>query len=191
MAVKSGSIALPVLVGSDGSRALTAPELQRLAEVSPESFWFANLDSAQTRRAYESDLRAFMTFAGISASGEFRLVTRARAHVLAWRTELERQALSGASIRRKLAALSSLFEYLCEVNSVATDPVKGVKRLRARPRASGVIRRGHCLVRRMRERSRASGIGRSCQCFCFMACAARSSASLPWVTSWSVAVSII
>lgn len=126
MAVKSGSIALPVLVGSDGSRALSAPEFHRLADVPPESSWFANLDSAQTRRAYQNDLRAFMTFAGISASGEFRLV--ARAHVLAWRAELERQALSGASIRRKLAALSSLFEYLCEVNSVATNPVKGVKR---------------------------------------------------------------
>ena len=126
MTVKSGSIALPVLVGSDGSRALTAPEFQRLADVPSESSWFANLDSAQTRRAYQNDLRAFMTFAGISASGEFRLV--ARAHVLAWRAELERQALSGASIRRKLAALSSLFEYLCEVNSVASNPVKGVKR---------------------------------------------------------------
>jgi site-specific recombinase XerD len=34
----------------------------------------------------------------------------------------------GTTIRRKLAALSSLFEYLCTSNAVETNPVKGVKR---------------------------------------------------------------
>ncbi len=47
---------------------------------------------------------------------------------LAWRRDLENRALSGATIRRKLAALSSLFEYLCEANAVASNPVKDVKR---------------------------------------------------------------
>ena len=32
-------------------RLLSAPEFQRLAAVPPEAQWFANLDSAQTRRA--------------------------------------------------------------------------------------------------------------------------------------------
>jgi hypothetical protein len=41
---------------------------------------------------------------------------------------LEDRALSGATIRRKLAALSSLFEYLCEKNAVDFNPVKGTKR---------------------------------------------------------------
>jgi len=49
-------------------------------------------------------------------------------HVIAWRKDLERRVLSGASIRRKLAALSSLFEHLCEANAVTHNPVKGVKR---------------------------------------------------------------
>ena len=35
-------------------RALTAPEFQRLADVPPEAQWFANLNSAQTRRAYHN-----------------------------------------------------------------------------------------------------------------------------------------
>lgn len=48
--------------------------------------------------------------------------------MLAWRRDLERRALAGATIRRKLAALSSLFEYLCETNAVLSNPVKGVKR---------------------------------------------------------------
>jgi len=36
--------------------------------------------------------------------------------------------LAGSTVRRKLAALSSLFEHLCERNAVETNPVKGVKR---------------------------------------------------------------
>jgi integrase/recombinase XerD len=38
---------------------------------------------------------------------------------------------SGATVRHRLAALSSLFEYLCEKNAVTHNPVKGVKRPRA------------------------------------------------------------
>lgn len=114
------------LVELGSPRALTAPEFQRLAEVPPEAQWFANLDSAQTRRAYQNDLRAFMAFTGIVKPEEFRTVTRG--HILAWRADLENQKLAGSTIRRKLAALASLFDYLCETNSVTHNPVKGVKR---------------------------------------------------------------
>ena len=107
-------------------RALTAPEFQRLADVPPEAQWFANLDSPQTRRAYKSDLQAFMQFAGIVKPEEFRSVTRS--HILAWRAELEKQKLAGSTIRRKLAALASLYDYLCDTNAVTHNPVKGVKR---------------------------------------------------------------
>lgn len=55
----------------------------------PATEWFANIDNLNTRRAYRNDLREFMTFAGISSPGELRLVTRA--HVLAWRKDLERR----------------------------------------------------------------------------------------------------
>ena len=57
-----------------------------------------------------------MTFAGIGRPEAFRTITRA--HVIAYRDELLRRQLQGATIRRKLAALSSLFEYLCERNAV-------------------------------------------------------------------------
>ena len=108
------------------SRTLTAAEFHQLAAVPAEAEWFANLDNPCTRRAYQTDLQDFMGFAGIRRPDEFRLVTRA--HVLAWRKVLEARALSGATIRRKLAALSSLFEYLCEKNAVDFNPVKGAKR---------------------------------------------------------------
>ena len=114
------------LVTAGLPRALTAPEFQRLAEVPPEAQWFANLDSVQTKRAYQGDLRGFMAFTGIVKPEEFRAVTRA--HILAWRAQLEKQALAGATIRRKLAALASLYDYLCESNAVLHSPVRGVRR---------------------------------------------------------------
>jgi site-specific recombinase XerD len=67
-----------------------------------------------------------MHFVGILNPSDFRAVTRA--HLIAWRKDLEQRQLGGATIRRKLAALSSLFEYLCERNAVESNPVKGVKR---------------------------------------------------------------
>ena len=99
-----------------------------LATVPPAAVWFANIDNPRTRRAYESDLREFMFFAGIGDATQFRSVSRV--HILAWRHDLERRTLSGATIRRKLAALSSLFDYLCESNAVTNNPVDGVKRPR-------------------------------------------------------------
>jgi site-specific recombinase XerD len=101
---------------------LTAAQFRQLAEVPPEIEWFANIDNSQTRRAYQNDLRGFMQFTGIHQPEDFRIVTRS--HVLAWRKTLEEEQLSGASIRRKRAALSSL----CENNAVTHNPVKGVKR---------------------------------------------------------------
>ena len=107
-------------------RLLTAVRFQQLADVPPEIEWFANLANKSTRRAYENALQDFMRFTGIARPEEFRQVTRA--HVIAWRDDLVHRVLSGMTIRHRLAALSSLFEYLCEKNTVTHNPVKGVKR---------------------------------------------------------------
>ena len=109
-----------------GRRTLTAPEFHQLAQVPPATEWYANIDNSNTRRAYRNDLGEFMRFVGISAPEDLRLVTRA--HVLAWRKDLEHRKLTGGTIRRKLAALSSLFEYLSDANAVTHNPVKGVRR---------------------------------------------------------------
>lgn len=108
---------------------LTTLQFHQLADVPPAIAWFANLDNPQTRRAYDADLREFMVFAGIAAPAQLRDVTRG--HVLAWRRDLERRALAGSTIRRKLAALSSLFDFLCEAQAVVGNPVDGVRRPRA------------------------------------------------------------
>jgi len=112
-----------------GDRRLTSAEFHGLADVPPEIEWFANLGSKATRRAYENAIRDFMQFAGIRRPEEFRGVTRA--HVIAWRDDLVRRELGGSTVRHRLAALSSLFEYLCERNAVTHNPVKGVRRPRA------------------------------------------------------------
>ena len=93
-------------------RLLTAAEFHRLADVPPEVEWFANISNAHTRRAYENAVRDFMLFTGIIRPEEFRTVTRA--HIIAWRDQLTRRGLGGATIRHRLASRASLFEYLCE-----------------------------------------------------------------------------
>jgi integrase/recombinase XerD len=107
-------------------RLLTAATYQGLADVPPEMEWFANLANAATRRAYQTALQDFIRFTGIEQPEEFRTVTRA--HVIAWRDELARRALSATTIRHRLSALASLFDYLCDENAVTHNPVKGVKR---------------------------------------------------------------
>jgi integrase/recombinase XerD len=113
-------------IPANGERLLTKTEFQRLADVPPEAEWFANLTNENTRRAYRNDVGSFMRFVGIKTPHEFRSVRRA--HVIAWRKVLEKQKLSAATVRRKLSALSDLFNYLCEKNAISDNPVHGVAR---------------------------------------------------------------
>ncbi len=94
------------------SRALTAAQFRGLAEVPPELEWFANIRNEKTRRAYQQDVKDFTGFVGIARPEEFRIVTRA--HLIAWRKDMESRTLAPSTIRRKLAAISSLFDYLCD-----------------------------------------------------------------------------
>jgi hypothetical protein len=93
-------------------RRLTAAEFQTLADVPPETEWFANIKNPHTKRAYKNAVADFMRFTG--RSEEFRIITRA--HVIAWRIDLEHREIGprtnkrtpeGATIRHRLAALSS------------------------------------------------------------------------------------
>lgn len=105
---------------------LTVAQFEKLSDVPPELEWLANITNEKTRRAYKIDASEFSEFLGLRKPEDFRTVTRA--HVIAWRETLEGRELSGPTIRRKLSALSSLYEYLCERNAVAGNPVDGVKR---------------------------------------------------------------
>ena len=53
-------------------RLLTAEEFHRLKAVPAEAQWFANISNAQTRRAFQNDVRRLMNFVGIERPEEFR-----------------------------------------------------------------------------------------------------------------------
>src|SRR5256885_15805946 len=89
------------LEAGEGKR-LSRAEFQGLGEMPPELEWFANLDNPRTRRAYRIDVKEFTAFAGVMSPEEMRQVSRA--HLIAWRKDLERRGLAPSSIRRKLAA---------------------------------------------------------------------------------------
>lgn len=116
---------------SSSNQQLTPAQFAALADVPLELEWLANITNLKTRRAYKSDVREFSAFAGIETPDDLRTI--ARAHVIAWRKDMEMRSLSPASIRRKLSALSSLYDYLCDHNAVVSNPVDGVKR----PMANG------------------------------------------------------
>jgi len=104
--------------------ALTAP-------IPPELEWLANFDSPQTRRAYQAAVRDFTTFLGLQQFEDLRHISRA--HVILWRDHLKAQGHTPNTLRHRLACLSSLFDYLCNANTITNNPVKGVRR----PRTQG------------------------------------------------------
>jgi len=108
---------------------LTTAQFHTLADMPPELEWFANLPNPNTRRAYRQDIADFQSFAGLHRPEDFRDITRA--HMIAWREHLTAYQLAHDTIRRKLAALSSLYAYVCERHAVWHNPVLGVKRPRS------------------------------------------------------------
>jgi integrase/recombinase XerD len=124
-------------------------QFDNLAEVPPELEWLANLTNPKTRRAYKVDVEEFIGFAGLRGIAELRSITRA--HVIAWRKDLERRGLASSSIRRKLSALSALFDYLCEHNAVTGNPVDGVRRPMANGNEGSTPALGDAQVRKLLE----------------------------------------
>lgn len=104
-----------------------------LAAIPEERIWLAGQRSAQTRRAYAVDVRDFIQRLGIRSPDELRQVDRLA--VIAWRDALEAEGAQPATVRRKLAALSSLFTHLAEHGLVRVNPCREVKRPRVSRRA--------------------------------------------------------
>jgi hypothetical protein len=69
-------------------RSLTPAQYGALADVPPEIEWLANITNPKTRRAYKNDVSEFSAFTGLRNPVELRTVTRA--HVIAWRKDLEK-----------------------------------------------------------------------------------------------------
>ena len=98
----------------------------RLAPVPPRTEWFAGIESGHNRRGYLRDVGEFMRHAGLREPEELR--DAAPEQVEAWREALLARPLRPATVRRKLSALSSLFDELLARGAVAANPVRGVER---------------------------------------------------------------
>jgi len=102
---------------------------QAIADIPEEQVWLASLKSRHTRRAYRNDVRHFMRVIGITTRAELRSVTHK--HVVAWdhfMREFEDRRPSSATIRRRLAALSSLFSHLIQHAGIEVNPVREIRR---------------------------------------------------------------
>ena len=101
-----------------------------LASLPEEALWLANFVSPRTRRTYQTAVRGFIAFHGLESSEQLRAV--GQSHLVAWREQLLRSGASPRTVRNRLAAVSSLFQHLCERQIAPRNPAAGVKRPRVR-----------------------------------------------------------
>jgi len=117
---------LPMLVAPTGALPLQST-LDTLALMPEEEVWLASRKSRETRQTYAGDVRLFMRALGITSREELRQVDRKA--VVAWERHMrEVQHLHPTTIRRRLAALSSLFRDLVTSGIMAVNPVREIER---------------------------------------------------------------
>jgi integrase family protein with SAM-like domain len=98
---------LPVPIAAAG--VVRVSTVAQLAEIPEEDIWLAKQKSARTRRAYKLDVQHFMRTLGIEDIGELRQADHKA--VIAWeRFMRETEHAAASTIRRRLAALSSLYK---------------------------------------------------------------------------------
>ena len=109
------------------SRSGQLASLDALAAIPEEEIWLASQKSARTRRAYRQDVAHFMRTLGVATPEQLRQVDH-RA-VIAWeRIMREQDGASASTVRRRLAALSSLFKHLVRHGAANRNPVVDVQR---------------------------------------------------------------
>jgi integrase/recombinase XerD len=101
--------------------------IEQLAEIPEEEIWLAKQKSKRTRRAYKLDVAHFMRTLHITSYDQLRQADH-RA-VIAWeRIMREVDQAEPSTVRRRLAALSSLFKHLVRHRHVESNPVAEVER---------------------------------------------------------------
>lgn len=107
-----------------------------LSQVSAENIWLANYHSDNTKASYKQAVGDFIHDLGIDTPD--KLYTTSQAHVIAWRDILKSKGLKHATIRNRLAALSSLYKFLADKQLSPHNPVSGVLRPNAGKSGIGV-----------------------------------------------------
>src|SRR5215469_3804531 len=101
--------------------------LDQLAAIPEEEIWLAKQKSAQTRRAYRLDVQHFMRTLSIATPEELRQADQKA--VIAWERYMrEVEQAASSTIRRRLAALSSLYKHLVRHSHAPRNPVGEVER---------------------------------------------------------------
>jgi site-specific recombinase XerD len=108
-----------------------------LKAVPEEEIWLAGQRSPHTRRAYKQDVAHFVSAMGIGSADELRHGSRAA--VIAWLNVMQDRGEKPRTVRRRVAALSSLFSHLKEHRVTDENPVRDIKRPRVN-RRQGVTR---------------------------------------------------
>jgi integrase/recombinase XerD len=109
------------------STGLQRVSIDALKTIPEEEVWLASRKSPRTRRAYRTDVAHFMGTFGINTPEELRKVDH-RA-IMAWeRLMREEEGKEATTVRRRLAALSSLFAHLVKFGVVEINPVRDVER---------------------------------------------------------------
>jgi hypothetical protein len=164
--------------------------LDRLADIPEEEIWLQKQKSARTRRAYRLDVQHFMRTLSITTPGELRQADHKA--VIAWeRFMRETEHAASSTIRRRLAALSTLYKHLVRddhatrIRSARSNGRRSIA-TKARPWPSPKRRRVRCWMRRRRTRSPACAIGRSSPSDCRSDCGAPRSLSHSVQTSKSM-----
>ncbi len=117
------TVLLPVAI----ENATAVSTVASLADIPEEDVWLAKQKSERTRRAYKQDVQHFMRTLTIRSYEELRRVDH-RA-VIAWeRIMREIDEAKPSTVRRRLAALSSLFKHLVRYGYAAKNPVSEVER---------------------------------------------------------------
>ena len=118
------SSTLPAPIDTGRGRVST---LDQLAEIPEEEIWLSKQKSARTRRAYRLDVQHFMRTLSITMPEELRRADHKA--VIAWeRFMRETEHAAASTIRRRLAALSSLYKHLVRHDHAARNPVGEVER---------------------------------------------------------------
>lgn len=79
-----------------------------------------------TALGYRNDFTRFAEY--LERVGDLQVLEVERAHVNAWVREMEDEGLAAATIRRRLAAISSFYTYALEEDLIGRSPVARVRR---------------------------------------------------------------
>jgi site-specific recombinase XerD len=115
---------LPAAIDTSRRRVSTVAQL---ADIPEEEIWLQKQKSARTRRAYRLDVQHFMRTLAITTPEELRQADHKA--VIAWERYMRESEYAAAStIRRRLAALSSLYKHLVRHDHAPRNPVGEVER---------------------------------------------------------------